>query len=90
SIPDQREEVFRPEKITIEFQDIDFNVHIIEADDLLARVMQHEYDHLLGILFTDLVDDETKKKLKKPLNRIKNRKIDVDYPISQSADYRII
>jgi len=52
--------------------------------------MQHEYDHLLGILFTDLVDDETKKKLKKPLNRIKNRKIDVDYPISQSADYRII
>ncbi|MBK7230386.1 MAG: peptide deformylase [Ignavibacteriales bacterium] len=90
SIPDQREEVFRPEKITIEFQDIDFTVHIIEADDLLARVMQHEYDHLLGILFTDLVDDETKKKLKKPLNRIKNRKIDVDYPISQSADYRII
>ena len=90
SIPDQREDVIRPKKITIEFQDIDLNTHTIEADDLLARVMQHEYDHLLGILFTDLVDEETKKRLKKPLNKIKKRKIEVDYPISQSEEYRIM
>jgi len=90
SIPDQREEVIRPKKIKIEFQDKDLNNHTIEADDLLARVMQHEYDHLIGILFTDLVDEETKKRLKKPLNRIKKRKIEVDYPISQSEEYRIM
>jgi hypothetical protein len=52
--------------------------------------MQHEYDHLQGILFTDLVDEETKKRLKKPLNKIKKRKIEVAYPISQSADYQIL
>ncbi|MBK7630466.1 MAG: peptide deformylase [Ignavibacteriales bacterium] len=90
SIPDQREDVIRPQRITIEFQDKDLNTHTIEADDLLARVMQHEYDHLLGILFTDLVDEETKKRLKKPLNKIKKRKIEVDYPISQSEEYRIM
>ena len=65
SIPDQREDVVRPKRITIEFQDKDLNTHTIEADDLLARVMQHEYDHLLGILFTDLVDEETKEAFKK-------------------------
>lgn len=90
SIPDQRADVIRPKKITIKFQDTDLITHTIEADDLLARVMQHEYDHLQGILFTDLVDEETKKRLKKPLNKIKNRKIEVEYPISQSADYQIL
>lgn len=90
SIPDQREEVIRPKKITIQFQDTDLKTQIIDADDLLARVMQHEYDHLQGILFTDLVDEETKKRLKKPLNKIKNRKVEVAYPISSSADYQIL
>ncbi|HEX9252684.1 MAG TPA: peptide deformylase [Ignavibacteriaceae bacterium] len=90
SIPDQHEEVIRPKKITIEFQDMDLAKHTIDADDLLARVMQHEYDHLQGILFTDLLDEETKKRLKKPLNKIKKRKIEVAYPISQSADYQIL
>jgi len=90
SIPDQREDVLRPKEITIEFQDKDLNTHTIDADELLARVMQHEYDHLLGILFTDLVDEETKKRLKKPLNKIKKRKIEVDYPISQSEEYRLM
>lgn len=90
SIPDQHEEVKRPKRITIEFYDTDFNKHTIEADDLLARVMQHEYDHLQGILFTDLVDEEIKKKLKKSLNKIKKRKIDVSYPISSSSDYQLL
>ena len=90
SIPDQRAEVIRPRRITIEFQDTDFNNHTIDADNLLARVLQHEYDHLQGILFTDLVDEETKKRLKKPLSKIKKRKVEVSYPISQSVDYQIL
>lgn len=90
SIPDQHEKVERPKKITIEFYDTDFNKHIIETNELLARVMQHEFDHLQGILFTDLVDEETKKKLKKSLSKIKKRKIEVSYPISSSSDYQLL
>lgn len=90
SIPNQHEEVKRPKKIKIEYQDADLKTQMIEADNLLARVMQHEYDHLQGILFTDLVDDETKKRIKKSLNKIKKRKIEVAYPISPTADYQIL
>jgi peptide deformylase len=90
SIPDQHADVIRPKKVTFEYQDTDLNLHTMEADDLLARVMQHEYDHLMGILFTDLVDDETKKRLKKPLSNIKKRKVEVAYPTSTHADYQIL
>ena len=90
SIPEQRGEVYRPKAIKIRFQDTDFNEQTIEADKLLARVMQHEYDHLRGILFTDLVDDQTKKMLKKPLEKIKKRKIEIDYPVSDHVDYQLV
>ena len=89
SIPDIRSDVERPEAITIEYQDSELKEQTIDADNLLARVIQHEYDHLLGILFTDLVDDEMKKRLKKPLHRIRKRKIDIAYPISKTIDYQL-
>ncbi len=89
SIPDIRANVERPKKITIRYFDTDMNEKVIDADELMARVIQHEYDHLLGVLFTDLVDDETKKKLKKPLQDIKKRKIEVSYPISENIDYQL-
>ncbi len=90
SVPDIRGDVLRPGSITLQYQDTDFKKHTIETDGLLARVMQHEYDHLQGILFTDLISDELKKKLKKPLNNIKRRKIDFEYPTSESVDYQLI
>ena len=89
SIPDVRGDVERPEAITIEYQDADFKEQTMDADNLLARVIQHEYDHLIGILFTDLVDDELKKRFKKPLHRIRKRKIDITYPISKTIDYQL-
>ncbi len=89
SIPDVRAEVLRPKEITIKYQDLDLNEQQMDADDLLARVIQHEYDHLKGILFTDLIDDEMKTKLKKSLNKIQKRKIEINYPISESIDYRL-
>ena len=55
-----------------------------------ARVIQHEYDHLQGILFIDYLDDELKKRYKKHLEKIKKRKIDIDYPVSETADYQLI
>lgn len=90
SIPDIRGDVLRPKSIALQYQDTDFKKHKIKADGLLARVMQHEYDHLQGILFTDLVSDELNKKLKKPLNNIKRRKIEFEYPTSESVDYQLI
>ncbi len=89
SIPDIRGDVERPGAITIEYQDAELKEQTMDADNLLARVIQHEYDHLLGILFTDLVDDEMKKRFKKPLHRIRKRKIDIAYPISKTIDYQL-
>ncbi len=89
SIPDIRSEVERPESIKIKFQDADLVEHEIEADSLLARVMQHEFDHLQGVLFIDKLDDKTRKSLNEELNKIKKRSIDVDYPITEDADYQL-
>ena len=55
SIPDVREDVFRNEKITIEYYDEQFIKQTDVYDGLIARVIQHEYDHIEGILFTDLI-----------------------------------
>jgi len=89
SIPDLRAEVIRPKSIFISFFDVNMKEHTIEADELFARVIQHEYDHLQGVLFIDYFDDEMKKRYKKHLEKIKKRKLDIDYPISSSTDYLI-
>ena len=90
SIPDIRADVERPESITIKYRDTDMKEQSFDANKLLSREIQHEYDHLRGILFTDLVDDDTKKKLKGPLKKIRKRKIDVSYPISETSDYQLV
>jgi len=90
SIPDVHGEVERPETVVIKYYDTDLNVQTLDADKLFARVIQHEYDHLQGILFTDLVDEETKKSLKKSLQKIKKRKIEVSYPVSETIDYQLL
>ena len=89
SIPDLRAEVIRPKSIFISFFDVNMKEHTIEADELFARVIQHEYDHLRGVLFIDYFDDAMKKRYKKHLEKIKKRKLDIDYPISSSTDYLI-
>lgn len=89
SIPDLRAEVIRPKSIFVSFFDVNMKEHTIEADELFARVIQHEYDHLQGVLFIDYFDDELKKRYKKHLEKIRKRKLDIDYPISSSSDYLI-
>ena len=89
SIPDVREEVRRPESITIVYHDTDLKEHTMEADGLMARVMQHEYDHLQGILFTDLLPDDVKKRYKRDINKIRKRKVEIDYPITEDTDYQL-
>jgi len=90
SIPELRAEVIRPKSVFVSFYDVNMKEHTIEADELFARVIQHEYDHLQGILFIDYFDDDMKKKYKKHLEKIKKRKLEIDYPISSSTDYRLI
>ncbi|GGI57134.1 peptide deformylase [Winogradskyella haliclonae] len=79
SIPDVREDVFRQPKIKIQYQDEDFNTHVEEYDGLIARVIQHEYDHIEGVLFTDKLSSFKKRLLKGKLLNISKGKIRVDY-----------
>lgn len=79
SIPDIREDIFRPEEITIEYYDQDFKKHTDTFDGLAARIIQHEYDHIEGILFTDKISSLKKRLIKNKLNNITKGKIKVDY-----------
>ncbi|GAA4231675.1 peptide deformylase [Postechiella marina] len=79
SIPDVREDVFRKPKITIEYFDENFEKHTEVFDGLIARVIQHEYDHIQGVLFTDLLSTLKKRLIKGRLGNISKGKIDVDY-----------
>ncbi|NNJ87964.1 MAG: peptide deformylase [Eudoraea sp.] len=79
SIPDIREDVSRKDTISMEYMDEQFKVHTHTYDGLLARVIQHEYDHIEGILFTDKVSSLKKRLLKGKLTNISKGKIEVDY-----------
>ncbi|HLT32846.1 MAG TPA: peptide deformylase, partial [Aquaticitalea sp.] len=79
SIPDIREDVFRKPSITITYQDENFVTHTETFEGLIARVIQHEYDHIEGILFTDKLSALKKRLIKARLGNISKGKIDVDY-----------
>jgi len=81
SIPDIREEVKRPDKITIQYYDENFNFHEKEYTGIVARIIQHEYDHIQGILIVDYLSPLKKRILKKRLLDISKGKVDVDYKI---------
>ncbi|MDP4662552.1 MAG: peptide deformylase [Salibacteraceae bacterium] len=79
SIPGIREDVFRHERITIEYYNEKFELVEEVYDGLKARVIQHEYDHIEGILFTDHLNPLRKQFLKKRLNDISKGIARVDY-----------
>ena len=79
SIPDVREDVNRQEQIRIEYYDRDFNKQEKVFDGLKARVIQHEYDHIEGILFTDHLSPLRKRILKSRLSNISKGKLNVGY-----------
>ncbi|KGO90113.1 peptide deformylase [Flavobacterium suncheonense] len=85
SIPDVREDVFRHEQITIEYYDEDFNKHTEVYDGLIARVIQHEYDHIEGILFTDRISSLKKRLISKKLQNIMEGKARPDYKMKFAA-----
>jgi len=79
SIPKIRENVKRQETIKIKYQDENFNIFEEEYSGLAARVIQHEYDHIEGVLFTDKINPLKKKLIKGKLNDITKGNIETGY-----------
>lgn len=79
SIPKIREEVFRKERIRVSYYDQNWNFHEEEFDGYKARIIQHEYDHIEGVLFTDHLSVLKKRLLVKRLANISQGIINVDY-----------
>ncbi len=71
SFPGIFEEVTRPEKILVRFQDVLFTTHEEELDGIKARIFQHEHDHLEGILFIDKINPLRRTLLTDKLNKIR-------------------
>lgn len=63
SIPGMYYDILRPLEVTMQAQDIEGKSFVTRASGLLARVIQHEYDHLNGVLFIDRMDEEAREKL---------------------------
>ena len=79
SIPTIREDVFRKPKLKISYYDRDFNFHEKVLDGYAARIVQHEYDHVEGVLFTDRINPLRKGLLKSRLVNISKGNVQVSY-----------
>jgi len=79
SIPGIRGEVYRPEIVTIRYLDIDWIEQLETYEGMAARIIQHEYDHLHGKLFTDYLPALKRQLLKRKLSDISRGIVDVDY-----------
>ncbi len=79
SIPTVRAEIHRPEEITLQYFDENFKEKTETFSGIAARIVQHEYDHIEGVLFTDKVSALKKKLLKKKLSNVSKGNIKVSY-----------
>ena len=85
SIPGIREDVDRKEIVHLKYLDENFAEHDEYFEGVAARIIQHEYDHLEGILFIDHLTAFKKRLLKGKLNDISAGKVDVDYKMKFAA-----
>ncbi|GAB5537712.1 MAG: peptide deformylase [Rubricoccaceae bacterium] len=85
SIPDLRETVWRPDRIRIRYQDREFTTHEQVVDGSLARVIQHEYDHVEGVLFVDHISPLRKRLLQRRLKAMARGDVEAEYPIEPPA-----
>lgn len=88
SIPDINAGVVRPKRITVEYYDQNFEKRREELDFFACRMVQHEIDHLNGVLFTDLCAPIRRKMLQSKLGNIMNGKVKTHYKIAQAAKKR--
>jgi peptide deformylase len=85
SIPDVIEEVYRQEEVRIRYTDRNWVQHEETFVGIQARIIQHEYDHLEGVLFTDHLGGFRKQLIKSRLKRISEGKYATFYPMAQPA-----
>lgn len=71
SFPDLRGRIRRPAAIRCDFRDLEGNAHTIEADGLLGRCIQHEVDHLEGVLFIDRMEKADLRRIEARLKMLK-------------------
>ena len=81
SIPQIRAEVERPERIRLRYLDEKFEEHDVVFEGITARVIQHEYDHIEGILFTELVKPLKRRLIRRKLDNLRKGIMEVDYPV---------
>lgn len=81
SLPGIHEKVIRPKGITIEYLDENFTPQTKTFSGFAARVIQHEYDHLEGIVFTDRISPLRKKLIKNKLANIESGRVRPHYPV---------
>ena len=79
SIPGVREDVYRHPDIKITYFDRHFVKHTKHFNGIVARIIQHEYDHIEGVLFTDRISMLRKRVLKNRLSGVSKGMVDVDY-----------
>lgn len=85
SIPDIREIVVRPERIRLTYLDRSFERQDVEAGEMLARVIQHEIDHLNGVLFVDHISAFRRRLLRRKLRDMAKGEVDADYELYTTA-----
>lgn len=81
SIPELHCNVSRPDQVFIKYNDFDLNEVEIELKGFMARVAQHEIDHLNGKLFIDYLSPEEKKEIKNQLSEIRKGNVKTDYKL---------
>lgn len=81
SIPDVRGDVDRPKTITLRYCTEDFVEKVETFTDIEARVIQHEYDHTEGLLFTEFLKPVKKRRIKRKLEQIKKGIVEAEYPM---------
>ena len=79
SIPGVHEKVFRPQNIRVRYYDRQWNLHEETLSGRAARIFQHEYDHLEGVVFTDRLSALTKRVIQKRLQRIAHGEVHTEY-----------
>jgi peptide deformylase len=85
SIPTIREEVFRKEEVTISYYDQNWKLHEETFDGYKARIIQHEYDHVDGVLFTDHLSPLKKRLITKKLTNISKGEVEHNYKMKFPA-----
>ncbi|TCD48628.1 peptide deformylase [Chlorobium sp. N1] len=85
SVPGVQGDVSRPAEITLKYRDRNFLEHTEEFSGMLARVLQHEIDHLNGTLFVDRMEKRDRRRIQNELDDIARGAVPTDYPLAREC-----